>query len=194
MDELYCNFKKSLEQKYNAICLDRDGTLTAKDSKKIDERAIKMIIELLRKKIPVVFITGRGENGLNDLKLDIYNAIISSSNITENDIKRIFVLTNDGARLFFSNNISFDDFLAQNTYITTNHELMQLIMIDEIIKNINSNYFDVTYSRDLKTNAIINIRLVFNAGNIEFVEKFYNEIEKIINNNGFKDIHLTRGV
>lgn len=115
MDELYCNFKKSLEQKYNAICLDIDGTLTAKDSKKIDERAIKMIIELLRKKIPVVFITGRGENGLNDLKLDIYNAIISSSNITENDIKRIFVLTNDGARLFFSNNISFDDFLAQNT-------------------------------------------------------------------------------
>lgn len=194
MDELYCNFKKSLEQKYNAICLDIDGTLTAKDSKKIDERAIKMIIELLRKKIPVVFITGRGENGLNDLKLDIYNAIISSSNITENDIKRIFVLTNNGARLFFSNNISFDDFLAQNTYITTNHELMQLIMIDEIIKNINSNYFDVTYSRDLKTNAIINIRLVFNAGNIEFVEKFYNEIEKIINNNGFKDIHLTRGV
>lgn len=153
-----------------------------------------MIIELLRKKIPVVFITGRGENGLNDLKLDIYNAIISSSNITENDIKRIFVLTNDGARLFFSNNISFDDFLVQNTYITTNHELMQLIMIDEIIKNINSNYFDVTYSRDLKTNAIINIRLVFNACNIEFVEKFYNEIEKIINNNGFKDIHLTRGV
>lgn len=142
----------------------------------------------------MVFITGRGENGLNDLKLDIYNAIISSSNITENDIKRIFVLTNDGARLFFSNNISLDDFLAQNTYITTNHELMQLIMIDEIIKNINSNYFDVTYSRDLKTNAIINIRLVFNAGNIEFVEKFYNEIEKIINNNGFKDIHLTRGV
>lgn len=119
----------------------------------------------------MVFITGRGENGLNDLKLDIYNAIISSSNITENDIKRIFVLTNDGARLFFSNNISFDDFLAQNTYITTNHELMQLIMIDEIIKNINSNYFDVTYSSDLKTNAIINIRLVFNAGNIEFVEK-----------------------
>ena len=160
MDELYCNFKKSLEQKYNAICLDIDGTLTAKDSKKIDERAIKMIIELLRKKIPVVFITGRGENGLNDLKLDIYNAIISSSNITENDIKRIFVLTNDGARLFFSNNISFDDFLAQNTYITTNHELMQLIMIDEIIKNINSNYFDVTYSRDLKTNAIINIRSI----------------------------------
>lgn len=142
----------------------------------------------------MVFITGRGENGLNDLKLDIYNAIISSSNITENDIKRIFVLTNDGARLFFSNNISFDDFLAQNTYITTNHELMQLIMIDEIIKNINSNYFDVTYSRDLRTNAIINIRLVFNAGNIEFVEKFYNEIEKIINNNSFKDIHLTRGV
>ena len=31
-----------------------------------------MIVELLKKKIPVVFITGRGETGLNDLKNDIY--------------------------------------------------------------------------------------------------------------------------
>lgn len=108
MNELYYNFKKSLEQKYNAVCFDIDGTLTTKNSKKIDAAAIKMIIELLKKKIPVVFITGRGETGLNDLKDDIYNAIINSENITENDIKRIFVLTNDGARMFYSKNVSFD--------------------------------------------------------------------------------------
>ena len=47
---------------------DIDGTLTIKDSKTIDDRAIDMIISLLKKKIPVVFITGRGEVGLDDLK------------------------------------------------------------------------------------------------------------------------------
>lgn len=29
-NELYYNFKKSLEQKYNAVCFDIDGTLTEK--------------------------------------------------------------------------------------------------------------------------------------------------------------------
>ena len=125
-NELYYNFRKSLEQKYNAVCFDIDGTLTVKNSKRIDNRAINMIVELLKKKIPVVFITGRGETGLNDLKNDIYGAIVSSDNIAENDIRRIYVLTNDGARLFFSNNISFEEFLSENVYITTSDELEQL--------------------------------------------------------------------
>ena len=37
------NYKKSLNQKYNAVCFDIDGTLTENNSKKIDERAIEMI-------------------------------------------------------------------------------------------------------------------------------------------------------
>lgn len=32
-NELYFNYKKSLKQKYNAICFDIDGTLTAKKLK-----------------------------------------------------------------------------------------------------------------------------------------------------------------
>ena len=39
------------EQKYNAICFDIDGTLTVKGSKLIDDRAIKMIADLLKRKI-----------------------------------------------------------------------------------------------------------------------------------------------
>ena len=54
------NYLKSLNQKFNAVCFDIDGTLTIKGSKKIDNRAINMISDLLSKKIPVVFITGRG--------------------------------------------------------------------------------------------------------------------------------------
>lgn len=192
-NELYYNFRKSLEQKYNAVCFDIDGTLTVKNSKKIDNRAINMIVELLKKKIPVVFITGRGETGLNDLKNDIYGAIVSSDNIAENDIRRIYVLTNDGARLFFSNNISFEEFLSENVYITTSDELEQLSKMDSIIKELNSDCFNVTYSKDLKTGTIINIRMVFNTNNSNIVEKNYETIKEIISSNQFEKIHLTRG-
>ena len=66
------NYRKSLNRKYNAVCFDIDGTLTVKNSKIIDDRAIDMIINLLLRKIPIVFITGRGEMGLDDFKNDIY--------------------------------------------------------------------------------------------------------------------------
>ena len=191
--KLYYNFKKSLEQKYNAVCFDIDGTLTEKESKTIDNRAVNMIIELLKKKIPVVFITGRGETGLNYLKKDIYNKIIDTNDITANDIKRIYVLTNDGARLFYSTNITFEKFLSQNEYITTNEGLEQLREINDIIKKIHSNYFDVTYSKDSKTNKIINIRMVFKTNNTKIIEKFYDIIDEIIHSNQLDYINLVRG-
>ena len=193
-NELYFNYKKSLKQKYNAICFDIDGTLTKKNSKKIDERAVSMIVELLKKKIPVVFITGRGETGLNDLKNDIYNSIVNSDNITENDMKRIYVLTNDGARLFFSDDVSFEKFLSQNIYISTNSELEQLNRVNDIVKQFSSDYFNITYSKDLKTNAIINIRLVFNTDDEKIIDMVYKKIANSVFFNQFKDIHLTRGI
>ncbi len=123
---IFKNYKKSLEQKYNAVCFDIDGTLTEKNSKKIDIHAIEMIINLLIRKIPIVFITGRGETGLKDLKNDIYDCIKNNPNIAEEDLKRIYVLTNDGARLFYSDTVSREFFLKENTYISTSDELKHL--------------------------------------------------------------------
>ncbi len=196
---LYENYLKSLEQKYNAVCFDIDGTLTAKDSKRIDDRAIKMIIELLAKKVPVVFITGRGETGLKDLKRDIYLHIKNSKSITLSDMKRIYVLTNDGARLFYSKEISQENFLEENVYITTEEELNQLLIISKMINEVknklaSSDYFDITYSKDLKTNQILNIRMVFKTHNDEIINSIFDNIEKYIINNGLNSIHLTRGI
>ncbi len=196
---LFENYLKSLEQKYNAVCFDIDGTLTTKDSKSIDDRAIEMIIELLVKKIPIVFITGRGENGLEDLKSDIYLCVKNNNNITDNDMKRMYALTNDGARLFYSNTISQKDFLGESIYITTKEELEQLLLINKKIKKIknkldNSCYFDITYSKDLKTNQILNIRMVFNTYADEIINSIFDNINKYIINNGLNNIHLTRGI
>lgn len=192
-NELYNNFKKSLEQKYNAVCFDIDGTLTIKNSNSIDKKAINMIIELIKKKIPVVFITGRGETGLNNLKNEIYNEIINSDNITEKDIKRIYVLTNDGARLFFSKDTSYDDFLSQNSYIATKEELEQLKSFNNIIKVYNDYCFDITYSNDFKTNEIINIRFVFNTDDVNIIDEYYNKILSVIHSNSFSSIKISRG-
>ena len=191
-DELYHNFIKSLEQKYNAVCFDIDGTLTIKNSNSIDKRAIAMIVELLKKKIPIVFITGRGEIGLNDLKKEIYNEIINSDNITEQDIKRIYALTNDGARLFFSKGISYEEFLSQNSYITTKEELEQLQSLNNIIKEFNNSCFDITYSYNSRNNDIINIRLVFKTDDDIIINEYYNKILNIIHSK-YPCIKLTRG-
>ncbi len=193
------NYLKSLEQKYNAVCFDIDGTLTTRDTKNIDDRAIDMIIDLLVRKIPVVFITGRGETGLEDLKRDIYLRIKTSESITDSDMKRIYVLTNDGARLFYSNVISQEEFLGENVYITTEEELNQLLIVDQMIKEIknkleNNDYFRITYSKDLKTNQILNVRMVFNTHDDGIINSMFDNIDKYIINNGLNGIHLTRGM
>ena len=77
-NKLYNNYLKSLSQKYHAVCFDIDGTLTEKNSKNISNKAIEIISDLLSNKIPIVFITGRGETGLNDLKNDIYEKLKES--------------------------------------------------------------------------------------------------------------------
>ena len=196
---LFKNYLKSLKQKYNAVCFDIDGTLTIKNSKNIDDRAIEMIIDLLNKKIPVVFITGRGETGLNDLKNDIYERIKNSEKITDKDLYRIYVLTNDGARLFYSDEVSKDKFLNENIYIATKDELNQLLNINKNICRLKENskygkYFNVTYSKDLKTGDIINIRLVFNTKNNKIINLIFDNINKFIINNKFDGVHLTRGI
>lgn len=196
---LFENYLKSLEQKYNAVCFDIDGTLTTRDTKNIDDRAIDMIIDLLVRKIPVVFITGRGETGLEDLKRDIYLRIKTSESITDSDMKRIYVLTNDDARLFYSNVISQEEFLGENVYITTEEELNQLLIVDQMIKEIknkleNNDYFRITYSKDLKTNQILNVRMVFNTHDDGIINSMFDNIDKYIINNGLNGIHLTRGM
>ena len=148
------NFKKSLEQKYNAVCFDIDGTLTESRSIKIDERAIQMIAQLLKRKIPVVFITGRGETGLNDLRTDIYDKLINEYKLDFNDLKRMYALTNDAARLFFSTSNDDDLIFNNNVYISSDGELNQLKVFDDKVMNTlkekSLNHLcRVTYSKDM---------------------------------------------
>jgi len=99
-EQLINNYKTALKQKYNAVCFDIDGTLTEENSKHIDYRVIKFIADLLRQKVPIVFITGRGETGLNDMVNEIVPVLKNEYGITDKELSRMYALLNDGARLF----------------------------------------------------------------------------------------------
>lgn len=193
------NYKLSLEQKYNAVCFDIDGTLTETNSKSIDKRAIQMIADLLKRKVPVVFITGRGETGLNDLKTDIFEALKNKFNISNVEFSRMYVLTNDGARLFFTIKDDKDDILKHNVYISTKSELDELNKFnDNIIRYLKENslhnFCDITYSKDLKTGIILNIRIVFESDNDKLINCIFDIIDDIVKNNNLNNICITRGL
>lgn len=192
------NFEESLKQKYNAVCFDIDGTLTENNSKKIDHRAIEMIINLLVRKIPVVFITGRGESGLKDFISDIIDELNNHNEITEDDMKRIYVLSNDGARLFYSSKISNEKFLNENVYLCSDDSFEHLLSIDKIVKEnfnhlINERVFKVTYSKDLSNGKTVNIRIVFNDLYFDLSDDIYESLRVILKKCEYFDLSLSRG-
>lgn len=197
-NEMFFNYKRSLEQKYNAVCFDIDGTLTEENSRKIDIRAIEMIADLLKRKIPVVFITGRGELGLDDLRNDIYFTLKNKYSLSNSELRRIYVLLNDGARLFFSLKEDVNAILRNSVYISTQAQLDELKRLDfSIAKYISSEELsdicDLTYSKDLKTNKIINLRLVFENASSEIADKIYNTIQNILVSDNLNSLFITRG-
>ena len=105
-EELMKNYEKALEQKYNAVCFDIDGTLTEDNSTKIDYRILPILAHILKKRIPVVFITGRGETGLNDLLTDIVYDLKNKYGVTEKQLLKMYALTNDGTRIFMTSSNS----------------------------------------------------------------------------------------
>ena len=188
------NYLKSLEQKYNAVCFDIDGTLTKKNSKEIDERVIKMIADLLKQKIPIVFITGRGSTGLNHLLNDIQFKLLNLYNVNNNELKRIYALANDGARLFYtSNNKIFNECI----YTITDDKLYELKKFDEEIVKMKNKKIDdickITYSKDMVNNKILNVRFVLQDDKDDSVKIVMDFIRNVINDYNLNDLSITRG-
>lgn len=196
-EEVLSNYKKSLKQKYNAVCLDIDGTITKENSKNIDEEAIRAISQILMKNIPLVFITGRGETGIKDLLDDIVLTLKEKYNISRKELRKIYVLSNDGARLFYTEETS-KKLLNCDKYLVSQKTIESLKKVDKNIKQMIEktplkDYCKITYSEDSKNKTIINIRL--NCGSID--EDTKNEIYSIISNyvESFdKNLTTTQGI
>lgn len=192
------NYRMSLSKKYNAICFDIDGTLTVPGTNKIDERVVGMIANLLKGRIPVVFITGRGETGLNDLKEDIGNALINEYKLDNTYLKRMYVLTNDGARLFFTSDNIENSIFNNSVYISDDYKLNQLkIFVEKAKELFNKEDFcsdiNISYSCDLNNDTILNVRIIFDDKNQNLINKTIHLVDNIIKDYNLNDIVVSLG-
>lgn len=196
-EELVNNYKKSLQQKYNAVCFDIDGTLTENNSTKIDSRVLPILANMLKKHIPVVFITGRGETGLNDLLSDIIYDLKNKYGVTEKQLLKMYALTNDGARIFMTSDGS-EKLFNISEYISSKEDIIKLEELNKkIIALLNSSTLNehckVTYSIDSKTNAIINIRVMILNDSLEFNNEIIKIINSLIRDSQNSNLNLTIG-
>ena len=189
------NYWRSLKQKYNAVCFDIDGTLTKDNSKKIDDRAIEMIAKLLKKKVPVVFITGRGFTGLNHLIDDIYSKLCNTYNVEVTEMKRMYALINDGARLFYTVG---NDIFDRSICISNADELGELEKFNGIIIQLKNDLLDdkchIKYSNDDVNKRTLNVRFVLLNNNEQYVSSVMKIIYDIINKHKFEKLTITRGI
>ena len=195
-EKLIENYKKALDQKYNAVCFDIDGTLTEDHSIRIDTRVLPKLANILKNHIPIVFITGRGETGLNDLLIDIIDVLKSKYGVTQKDLLKMYALTNDGARIFMTSD-SNQKLFNVSEYISTKEELMALKKLNQKIvtllqKTELKKYCRITYSKDSKTETIINVRILLLTSDIEINDKLINIINVLISDS--KSLNLTIGV
>lgn len=172
--------------------------MTKHNSTKIDERVIFMLADLLRRYIPVVFITGRGETGLNDLISEISDKLINQYNLSMKQLSRMYALTNDGARIFITTSNS-EKLFNVNEYISSNDDFKKLNELNteliSIIKRMQLNdCCKITYSRDSVTNMIINIRIIVSSENQDVKRQMVQIINTIIANLKNKNINLTIGL
>ena len=197
-EELLNNYQKALQQKYNAVCFDIDGTLTEDNSTKIDSRVLPMLANMLKKHIPVVFITGRGETGLNDLLSDIIYDLKNKYGVTEKQLLKMYALTNDGARIFMTSDSS-DKLFNISEYISSKEDFIKLEELNKkIISLLNTSILNehckITYSIDSKTNAIINIRVMILNDNTEFNNEIIKIINSLIRDSQNSNLNLTIGM
>ena len=196
-EELLNNYQKALQQKYNAVCFDIDGTLTEDNSTKIDSRVLPILANMLKKHIPVVFITGRGETGLNDLLSDIIYDLKNKYGVTEKQLLKMYALTNDGARIFMTSDGS-EKLFNISEYISSKEDIIKLEELNKkIIALLNSSTLNehckVTYSIDSKTNAIINIRVMILNDSLEFNNEIIRIINSLIRDSQNSNLNLTIG-
>lgn len=197
-NELIKNYNKSLEQKYNAVCFDIDGTLTEKNSKDIDKRIFPLLATLLKKHIPVVFITGRGETGLFHLKDEIVKNLKDNYEINDKHLLKLYALTNDGARIFITSNNS-DDLFNICEYIASASDLKKLKDLnDKLINKLRNSdllkYCKITYSEDKNTNTMLNIRLLMLTNDDLINKSIVNVVSDLIKESDSENINLTIGV
>lgn len=188
------NYYKSLSQKYNAVCFDIDGTITDYGSKNISEKFIPFFAKLLKMRVPVVFITGRGESSKQDIE-KIIPILKKNYNINDKMLNNIYIIANDGARLF--KNIENNHFI-NSEYMVDEQEFEKISSInEEIIEYFKDSPLnkvcEISYSKDSTNDKILNIRVIIKTKEEQIIKNIKNIVDGIINSKNSETINTVIG-
>ena len=198
--ELISNYNKALNQKYNAICFDIDGTLTENNSKKINKDIIYNLSILLKRKIPIVFITGRGETGINDLLNEIIPDLKEKYNVSDNMLLNMYALVNDGARLFSTKNRNKNFKIFNNSeFISSPKSLSDLSCFNQkIIYTLSEltkeKKLSISYSKDFNTGTILNVRICLNIKDDILEDLVVKMVDEILKKEKLDTLKVTTGM
>ena len=168
---------EAFQKKYNAICLNIGGVLD--ETETLSEEMIQSINNVLKRHVPIVFVTGRGEAGLKDFVVTLIEKLKNTYNTSSDLLKNIIGVSNNGNFLFYTSGQEEGKFL-DNFYNLINEESLQVLanfnkeLVTDKEKNnsVGENYITYSYCKSLN-DVLTNIRIILiNEGELEKTEEY----------------------
>lgn len=174
---------EALNKKYHAVCLNIGGMLDTEDN--LSEEMLKSIYSILKKNVPIVLITGRGEGGLKLFVNTLIEQLKERYNVSSSLLKDIIGISNNGNFLFYTSGKDKEKYLDFFYNLTDEHSLNLLSNFrDELLIEKNditsNNYITYSYCKSLN-DVLTNIRII--VTNEEKLEQIEEYISKKISNN-----------
>lgn len=110
---------EALNKKYHAVCLNIGGMLDTEDN--LSEEMLKSIYSILKKNVPIVLITGRGEGGLKLFVNTLIEQLKERYNVSSSLLKDIIGISNNGNFLFYTSGKDKEKYLDFFYNLTDEH-------------------------------------------------------------------------
>lgn len=180
---------EALNKKYHAVCLNIGGMLDTEDN--LNEEMVKSIYSILKKNVPIVLITGRGEGGLKLFVNTLVEQLKEKYKVSSTLLKDIIGISNNGNFLFYTSGKDKEKYL-DGFYNLTDEQSLSLLsdFKDELLIEHNditsNNYITYSYCKSLN-DVLTNIRIIVTKEEqLEQIKKYISE--KISNNEAYNKI------
>lgn len=143
----------------------------------ISEETLQSLYDILKKHVPVVFVTGRGESGLKNFVTTLIDNLKGKYNISYDLLKNIIGVSNNGNFLFYTSGQDEGKYLDGFYNMTDEKSLQKLAQFNGDIlgeKNdtIAENYITYSYCKSLN-DTLTSIRIIITDENqLEVVEDY----------------------
>lgn len=179
-ENLTKELNKIFNKRYNAICIDIDGVLVDENLEYKD--GIFVIGNFLKKHIPIVLVTGRGESSTRKYVKDISKELYSQYGVLIENLKHISCICNNGTILMYTDPNNTNKLLTNIELLVPNNNIEKISNLYTMIRNDVYKEFptnlivDRSYCNSL--NCITGIRFIMENNKIK--EKLWRYLNKYI--------------